>query len=126
MGHTKEVGIHMTEYASQTSLHPTKSMKSSYEEDLPRAPWPSQPVRLKETPVSKWVNIAYDVALCGAPLLLLTKVGLVFHSADVEKNIRDTYGPVNTVAAAPNKLTSGLIDFNSQVRFISRDPYAPS
>jgi hypothetical protein len=119
MGHEKEVGIHVREFTSQTSVNTTKHLKSSHGgEDPPRAPWPSQPVPLKETTLSKWVNIVYDVALCGAPLLLLTKVGLVLKSAHDEKILHSNFGSVNTVANPSSRLTRGLIDFNSQVRVV--------
>jgi hypothetical protein len=120
MGDGKEVGIHVTEYTSQTLLHPIPSVRSG-REDPPPAPWPSLPVPLKETKLSKWVNIIYDVTLCGAPLLLLTKVGLVFQAAHMEKEIHNEWGAVNNVAIPPVKLTSGLINFNSQVCYISSD-----
>jgi hypothetical protein len=113
MGEEKEVGVRVQELSSQVSEQPT-SLKSSSDES-PHTPWPSQPQPLKETKLAQWINIIYDVGLCAAPLVLLTKVTLVFLAARDERHRIDLGGSVNTVANPPSNLTKTLIEFNSQV-----------
>jgi hypothetical protein len=117
MGNAKDIRFHVTELSSQISLG-SKPIEISRNEPS-QAPWPSHPQPLKETKLSKWVNIVYDVTLCAAPLLLLTKVGLVIRAAHIEK-LHQLSGSVATVANPPSKLTTGLIDFNSQVSIYIR------
>jgi hypothetical protein len=78
------------------------------------APWSSQPKQLKETKLTKWVNIVYDVGMCVAPLVLSAKVGLVFIANNME-NGNTARGAAASVANPPSKLTTHLVDFNSQV-----------
>jgi hypothetical protein len=113
MENEKGINIDVTELTSPSSLD-SKPVKASHEESL-KAPWPSQPQPLKEARLSKRVNNIYDVVLCVAPLILLTKVGLVFAAAHIEKR-NQLKGSVASVANPASKLTTYLIDFNSQVR----------
>jgi hypothetical protein len=90
--------LHSREYASQSSLVKTSDL------------WPEEPQNLKSTPLSKWVNNVYDAGILLAPILLITKIGLVFVAHGIDKY---TSG---LVSSPPSPLTKNLIRFNNQVR----------
>lgn len=104
MDEKKVSQIHVQELRvpSQSSLSTQRPIVGRHESSAPQDLWPAQPQILKETKLSKWINYAYDTALCIAPVILMVKIVLVIWSS-LPENSNSSW-------------TSILTEFNNQVR----------
>jgi hypothetical protein len=93
----ENVSIYNKEFSSQTSLtsptsasfraslHSPHGRAGSNEPAVSPGEWPSHPMRLQSTGLSKWFDRLYDGFLCLAPVLLMVKAGLVVRAYHVDK-----------------------------------------
>jgi hypothetical protein len=100
MNDLKEPRVYTHQLPSQSTIgHNTRSANL----------WPSHPQTLKESALSKWINIMFDIALCIAPLILIAKIGLVIWAGKQDKD------KIPAVWARPSEVTMRLTQFNDQV-----------
>jgi hypothetical protein len=103
MDEKKNPRVYLQELPSQTSFATSRPIISRHESSAPPDLWSSEPQILKDTKLSKWINYAYDTALCIAPILLMVKIGLTILASTPE------------LRSVDRGLTRFLTNFNDQV-----------
>jgi hypothetical protein len=114
--HFKSVGVELTAVSSHLSDVPMSNTAKDINSSVIELTTHSEGLPPKSK-LSEFVNTAYDVALCTAPILLIMKVGLVFYAHHLDKYA--TGASANAISDAPSSYTTYLMRFNSQVRSIS-------
>jgi hypothetical protein len=107
----ENVQVYTRDYSSQVSLNRPMTDPSSNVPAVHPGVWSSEPVPLKSSPLSRWIDRIYDTVLCIAPIGLAIKVGLVIRAHHVDK-----YAGTGVMNPASD-LTNNLINFNDQVRY---------